>query len=158
MSWFYQRETEQIGPVGFDELRRLADTGAITRDTLVWSEGMEQWQPASTIENLFFAPPPVPGAGTPQPPGAPQPQPFNPPHINNHLTKAILSTILCCLPLGIVAIVKAAQVNGKIEAGNLRDAVQASDEADNWANWSIGVGLVAELLYFFVIILAGVSG
>ncbi len=158
MSWFYQRETEQVGPVGFDELRRLADTGAVTRDTLVWSEGMEQWQPASTIENLSFTPPPVPGTGTPPPPGAPQPQPFSRSHINNHLTKAILATILCCLPLGIVAIVKAAQVNGKIEAGVFEGAMNSSNEADNWANWSIGIGLVAELMYFFVIIMAGAFG
>jgi hypothetical protein len=34
--------------------------------------------------------------------------------------------------------------------------VRASNEADNWANWSIGIGLAAELLYFMIVIGAGV--
>jgi len=147
MSWFYQRGSEQVGPVEFDELRRLVESGVITRETLVWSKGMEDWQSAGVVEGLFSTPPPVPGAG------GYSPEMY--PHIHNHLTKAILATIFCCLPLGIVAIVKAAQVNGKIEAGNINGAIQASNEADNWANWSIGIGLAAELLYFFFILMAG---
>lgn len=32
---------------------------------------------------------------------------------DNNLVWAILSTVLCCLPLGIVAIIKSTQVNSK---------------------------------------------
>ena len=50
-------------------------------------------------------PPPPSYGGVPgQPMGAPPP---------NNLVWAILSTLFCCLPLGIVSIVYAAQVNGK---------------------------------------------
>ena len=49
------------------------------------------------------APPPPPG-NYGGPGGAPPP---------NHLVWAILSTLFCCLPLGIASIVFAAQVNSK---------------------------------------------
>ena len=41
-------------------------------------------------------------------------------NIPNYLVQAILTTLFCCLPFGIVAIVYAAQVNTKIEAGDYR--------------------------------------
>lgn len=34
-----------------------------------------------------------------------------PPCPKNHMAMAVISTIFCCLPFGIVAIIKAAQVN-----------------------------------------------
>ena len=43
----------------------------------------------------------------------------SPSYVPNHLVWAILSTLFCCLPLGIVSIVFAAQVNGKLAAGLL---------------------------------------
>ena len=39
--------------------------------------------------------------------------------IPNYLVHAILCTLFCCLPLGIVAIVYAAQVNTKAAAGDI---------------------------------------
>ena len=57
-------------------------------------------------------PPPPPGNYPPPPPpgqggyGAPAAQP------SNNLVWGILVTVLCCLPLGIVSIVKATQVSG----------------------------------------------
>jgi uncharacterized membrane protein YvbJ len=70
--------------------------------------------------------------------------------VKNNLVKAILATLFCCLPLGIVAIVYASQVNSKLAAGDINGAVQASKNADTWANWSIGVGLVFGIIYFIV--------
>jgi hypothetical protein len=43
--------------------------------------------------------------------------PSHRPNIPNHLVWAILTTIFCCLPFGIVAIVYAAQVNTKVVEG-----------------------------------------
>ena len=48
------------------------------------------------------------------------------PYVPNHLVWAILSTLFCCLPLGIVSIVFAAQVDGKRAAGDLAGAQEAS--------------------------------
>lgn len=44
-SWFYVLNGQRTGPVGADELQRLAATGAISAETLVWREGMADWQP-----------------------------------------------------------------------------------------------------------------
>ena len=49
----------------------------------------------------------------------PSPPPSN---IPNYLVQAILVTIFCCLPFGIVAIVFAAQVNSALAAGNYEAA------------------------------------
>ena len=50
-------------------------------------------------------------------PQAPPAAPGQPTQVPNYLVQSILVTIFCCLPFGIAAIVFAAQVNGKIEAG-----------------------------------------
>lgn len=76
-------------------------------------------------------------------------------NINNHLTKAILATIFCCIPFGIVAIIYAASVNGKIEAGKFFGAQIASDKANSWANWSIATGLVIGIIYIIIWALFG---
>lgn len=57
-------------------------------------------------------------------------------YVPNHLVWAILTTLFCCLPLGIVSIVYAAQVDGKRAAGDLAGAWEASRKAKLWAIWS----------------------
>lgn len=77
------------------------------------------------------------------------------PNIPNHLVKAIISTVCCgCLPLGIVAIVFAAQVNGKLDAGDYAGAQKASDQANLWGNISIGVGIVLNVIGMIFYIIA----
>jgi hypothetical protein len=96
--------------------------------------------------------PPEPTYGPP-PPLGPAMRGERPP--NNHLTKAIIATVLCCLPLGVAAIVQAASVNGKFFAGDLAGAESAARSASTLANWSIGVGLAGSLLYV-ALMLAGI--
>ena len=62
--------------------------------------------------------------------------------VPNYLVQAILTTLFCCLPLGIVSIVYAAQVNGKVMAGDRAGALESSHNARLWAWISFGVGLV----------------
>ncbi len=97
--------------------------------------------PRRDIE-LVSPPPPAGATGGDTPP-------------DNHLAKAIISTILCCLPLGIVAIVYASSVNGKFMAGDIAGAREASRNASNWGNWSIGAGLVGGILYFLFVVVLG---
>ena len=47
----------------------------------------------------------------------------------NYLAWAIISTILCCLPFGIVSIIYAAQVNSKWASGDVSGAQQSSKNA-----------------------------
>ena len=60
----------------------------------------------------------------------------------SYLVYSILVTFFCCLPFGIVAIVYAAQVSGKLAGGDLAGAVQSSNSARTWCWVSFGVGLV----------------
>ena len=81
-----------------------------------------------------------------------------PQHISNYLAQSILVTIFCCLPFGIPAIVYAAQVNGKIQAGDINGALSASKTAKMWCWIGFGVGLTGMVLYFGFIILGIVLG
>ncbi|MEL1265470.1 CD225/dispanin family protein [Pseudoxanthomonas putridarboris] len=76
-------------------------------------------------------------------------------YVPNNLVWAILSTLLCCLPLGIVSIVFAAQVNGKLAAGDVAGAQEASEKAKKWAIWSAGVGIAVVVLYLIFIFAMG---
>ena len=69
--------------------------------------------------------------------------------IPNYLVQAILVTIFCCLPFGIVSIVYAAQVNGKVAGGDIRGARDASEKAKIWAWVALGCGLLPVLLFSF---------
>ena len=56
-----------------------------------------------------------------------------PVYIPNHLVWAILTTLFCCLPLGVVSIVYASQVDGLRAADDLPGAYAASRKAGWWA-------------------------
>lgn len=90
-----------------------------------------------------------------------QPPPINSgshEYVPNHLVWAILSTLFCCLPLGIVSIVYAAKVDGLRAAGDIAAARTASDKAKFWAMLSAGLALVPLVLYvLFIVVLGGVG-
>lgn len=67
--------------------------------------------------------------------------------VDNHLVWAILATLFCCLPTGIVAIVYAAQVDSKVSAGDIAGARQSARNAATWSWVSFGLGLLFMLLY-----------
>ncbi|HBY70507.1 MAG TPA: hypothetical protein DEG69_23755 [Flavobacteriaceae bacterium] len=80
-----------------------------------------------------------------------------PPKPDNHLVWAILTTVFCCLPLGIVSIVKSTKVNELYAQGNYAEAQKASNEAKKSAMWSAIVAGGLFLLYILLLIL-GVAG
>lgn len=49
MIWYYAQGTQQIGPISEDEFVNLVRAGTITPQTLVWREGMANWQPYSNL-------------------------------------------------------------------------------------------------------------
>lgn len=77
--------------------------------------------------------------------------------IPNYLVQAILCTLCCCVPGGIVAIVYAAQVNSKLAAGDTAGAQAASDSAKMWCWISFGVGLVVNLIAVAVQIMGAMA-
>jgi hypothetical protein len=49
MSWYYATGGERKGPVENDEFERLNREGVITAETLVWRDGMANWQPRRQV-------------------------------------------------------------------------------------------------------------
>jgi hypothetical protein len=72
-------------------------------------------------------------------------------YVPNYLVFAILTTVLCCLPAGIPAIVYAAQVNGKLQAGDIAGAQLASKNAKMWCWVAFGAGLAVLVLYMLLV-------
>ena len=89
-----------------------------------------------------WTPPPPPGAST---------------NVPNYLVPAILS-LFCCWPLAIVAIIFAAQVNGKVAAGDIAGAMDASKKAKMFSFIAIGIGLVVGVIYLLLTILGVAAG
>jgi hypothetical protein len=86
-------------------------------------------------------------------PWTPPPPPVGEPaNVPNYLIPAILS-LFCCWPLAIAAIIFAAQVNGKVAAGDIAGAVDASKKAKLFSFISIGIGLVFGLIYLVLTVL-----
>ena len=82
----------------------------------------------------------------------------HPPRVPNYLIQAILVTLFCCVPFGIISIVYAAQVNGKVALGDMEGAWRTSRRAKNWAWISFGVGLAITVGWVIVLIVgAGMS-
>jgi lipopolysaccharide/colanic/teichoic acid biosynthesis glycosyltransferase len=76
----------------------------------------------------------------------------------NHLVWAILSTVLCCLPLGVASIVYSTQVNSKFAMGDLAGAQEASRKAKQFAIWSaaaIGIIVIVYIVFIIIIAIAG---
>lgn len=68
-------------------------------------------------------------------------------NIKSHLASAIIATVLCCVPLGIVSIVYAAKVSQLVSLGKIAEAQEASKKAQMWAWIAVGAGLVFSILY-----------
>lgn len=118
-----------------------------------------RWNDASsTWERSDIPPPPPDGAELPPAPPMPGQGGFaqystTPGQVTNYLVWAILVTLFCFLPTGIVAIVFASQVNTKLAAGDVAGAVEASNKAKTWTIVSAVVGVV-----LVVIVIAASSG
>lgn len=92
---------------------------------------------------------PPPSGGAHQQPGGTKP--------SNHLVLAILTTLFCCLPLGIVSIVKAAQVSGLWAQGNYAEAQASADSAKKWAIWSAVLGILVFVVYGILIAMGAIN-
>lgn len=113
-----------------------------------------------------FSPPPASGYPPPLAPGYPMVSDGAPgygfgnlpPSVPTHLVWAILSTLLCCNPLGIVSIVYAAQVNTHLFRGDIPGAQRSSRLARNWAVATVAVTVVSWIMYGIAAVALGRLG
>lgn len=96
----------------------------------------------------YGAPPPPPAGGYGGVPAGPPP--------GNNLILAIVS-LLCCWPIGIPAVVFAAQVNGKWNAGDQAGAIDAAAKAKKFATIALVLGIIATIIYIVLIATGAMS-
>lgn len=85
-------------------------------------------------------------------------RPAPPPMPDNHLVWAILSTIFCCLPFGVVSIVYATQVESLYLQGRYEEALDKSKKALKWAIASAATVAAIVMLYFLIFLIIMILG
>jgi hypothetical protein len=86
----------------------------------------------------------------------PPPSSGAPASVPNYLVPAIIS-LFCCLPLGIVGVIFAAQVNTKVAAGDTAGALDSSKKAKMFSFIAIGLGLAGIICYVLFVVIMGVG-
>ena len=182
--YFDLKGNTKVGPFTLDALKKEA----ITPDTSVHYSGLPDWVPARTLPELqaLFAgnassathydrkepnyntsaassapksaPSAFEAAGNTDTSSAYNPNATRPPMPENYLVWAILSTIFCCIPLGIVSIIHSTKVSSAYAAGDYEGALKASKDAKKWAIWGAVAGGVFIVVYFIFIAIAAVMG
>lgn len=147
-----------------DELQKLAqlrDQGVLSQDefdvekakVLANAANQTPLQTPQSSANLNPFPDPT------RVPNQPLPGQISPNQIPmppTYMTQAILATLLCCLPFGIVAIIKASNVSNAYSHQKYHEAQKFSDDAKMWINVSVVTGLIVGVL-FFIASVAGAS-
>lgn len=137
----------KIGPVDKSLLTRVG----VTRNTLVWCEGMTQWLPAENVPDLMdIFPPSVAGSHSSSSNHVPMPP-------QSYMWLAILTTLLCCLPTGIVSIVYASKVDSCWNVGDYEGAYKNSRYARNWGIAGALSSVIVALAYIVLIMVAALS-
>jgi len=77
---------------------------------------------------------------------------------NNYLALSIITTVMCCMPIGVFSIIQSTKVDGLYNQGKYQEAEAASKSAKTWAIGGIvGMGVVW-ILYIIFVVLLGVAG
>jgi uncharacterized RDD family membrane protein YckC len=90
MVWYYAEGDRQKGPISDEEFQELVQKGRIHQETLIWKDGMDNWQPLENAREAGLVdigpaspassglpgmpPTPVPGEPSTVMPAAPSPQ------------------------------------------------------------------------------------
>lgn len=156
MQYWINHNGVQSGPVDADGIKELA----LTSRAYVWHPGLSDWVKITQVpelEGLYEVVDEPATVGQPLQPQntAPAEQPMNPQPVNTqpegdpepcpptNLVWAIITTVLCCLPAGIVAIIYAMKVTSKYREGDIEGAKRASEVGAWWCIASIILGILS---------------
>jgi len=98
--WYCYVGGRQYGPVPDDVLREWAAAGRVGPRDAVWTEGMSDWAPASTVPGLFVGPLPSQAAYY-----APAPSRYARPHRGGAVLALGILGLVFCILCGIVSVV-----------------------------------------------------
>lgn len=99
-----------------------------------------------------------PDAAAPTPLSQNYQQPSVPPCPPTYLALSIIVTALCCLPFGIVGIVKSSSVSREYAIGNYAAAQDASNQAKKWSIIGICCSLFWIILYIILLACGFMAG
>lgn len=138
-------------------VEQVAMQPGVDADTPVWYNGMPDWTVVADVPELACI---ISGPKVPQPPAyqpvLPTPSVFpqeiqqpvpSQPCPPNYLVWAIIATVLCCTPLGIVAIVYSAGVSSAYHSGDLETAMRRSRKARLWTIVAAVAGVLFTIFY-----------
>ncbi|MEG2380282.1 MAG: CD225/dispanin family protein [Oscillospiraceae bacterium] len=74
-----------------------------------------------------------------------------------YLVWSIIVTILCCLPLGIPAIVFATKIDQSLRFGDIQGAMKNANMSKWFCIWGAIISVVVVVLYFIFVIGLGIS-
>lgn len=145
MNYYIYINSQKEGPYTLEELSGKN----IKADTLVWHEGLTEWKQAKEIPELhsfIYTTPPDPTAkSTPQ---TPMPKTW--------FVESILVTIFCCIPFGVLGIIKSNEVEQLWISGHREEALIKANEAKKWVMWGFFSMLIFWVLYITFWIFVGV--
>ena len=139
MEWYYSNNGQQAGPVSEEQLAELFRNGTVKPSVLVWNETMTEWTTIGKVEAFAAYAPALPMAAPPAPVDAPptlsappplaaapvtmsaSPQGFAPSGMAEpptYLWQSIVEMLLCCLPLGIPALIFSTKVKPAFASGD----------------------------------------
>ena len=72
-----------------------------------------------------------------------------------YLVVSIISTLCCCIPFGIVAIVFSAKINSAVTSGNMEEAKKAAKTAKIWTIVAVVAGLIANIAFLVITAMSG---
>ncbi len=75
-----------------------------------------------------------------------------------YLILSIISTVCCCIPVGIVAIFYTVKINTAVSSGDAESARHAANMAKIWIIVAVVVGIVVDLIAYFVFGMIGEIG
>lgn len=79
----------------------------------------------------------------------------------NHIAFAVLTTLFCCLPFGIISLIYAIQVNISANSGNFEMAEFSSEKALFWGKVALWCGaalyIVNSLFFLLPLALAAIA-
>ena len=147
--WYYAEGDGQKGPVAWEQLWQMAQSGTIRPDQLVWTDGMANWQPAGQVPSLMpSAAPPLQGQNQPTP-GYSHPVGYATPSHGPHdptgaatagLVLGLCSLVFCWCPLAGIALGITGMVFGA------KGKRSSSPGMATWGFWLSLVGLVLSVL------------